>query len=59
MLCLQVWDALTNEQVVEIVASAPEKALAARRVVESAVHAWKVKHTNSKVDDCAAVCLFL
>lgn len=53
-----VWDALTNEQVVEIVASAPEKSLAARRVVESAVHAWKFKHANSKVDDCAAVCLF-
>lgn len=54
-----VWDVLTNEQVVEIVASASDKSQVARVVVERAVHAWKSKQAASKVDDCAAVCLFL
>lgn len=54
-----VWDVLTNEQVVELVASEPERAVAARRVVETAVRVWKLKRGNSRVDDCAAVCLFL
>lgn len=54
-----VWDVLTNEQVVEIVAAASDKSQVARAVVERAVHTWKSKQAASKVDDCAAVCLFL
>ncbi|KAK7295639.1 hypothetical protein RJT34_18550 [Clitoria ternatea] len=52
-----IWDVLSNEEVVDIVASAP-RSTAARVLVESAVQAWRTKFTHCKVDDCAAVCLF-
>ena len=55
---LQVWDVLSNKEVVEIVASAPPSS-AARKLVESANRAWKFKFPYAKVDDCAVVCLFL
>ncbi|MCI69664.1 putative protein phosphatase 2C 33, partial [Trifolium medium] len=35
------------------------RSIAARVLVESAVRAWRAKFPFSKVDDCAAVCLFL
>uniref|UniRef100_A0A1J3D837 protein-serine/threonine phosphatase n=1 Tax=Noccaea caerulescens TaxID=107243 RepID=A0A1J3D837_NOCCA len=54
-----IWDVLSNEDVVSIVASAPSRATTARALVESAVRAWRYKYPTSKVDDCAAVCLFL
>ncbi|XP_042457388.1 probable protein phosphatase 2C 33 [Zingiber officinale] len=54
-----VWDVLSNQQVVDIVASAPDRSSAAHLLVESAVKAWKVKYPTSRIDDCAAVCLFL
>jgi hypothetical protein len=56
---LQIWDVLSNEEVVHIVASAPTRATAARAVVESAVRVWRLKYPTSKVDDCAVVCLYL
>lgn len=55
--CGQIWDVLSNEEVVDIVAPAPRSS-AARALVESAVQAWKTKFPFCKVDDCAAVCLF-
>ncbi|XP_074589163.1 putative protein phosphatase 2C 33 [Curcuma longa] len=54
-----VWDVLSNQQVVDIVASAPDRSSAAHLLVESAVKAWKVKYPTSRIDDCAVVCLFL
>ncbi|KAI4342872.1 hypothetical protein MLD38_027438 [Melastoma candidum] len=54
-----VWDVLSNEEVVDIVASAPSRSSTAKALVESAVRAWKHKHPTSKIDDCAVVCLFL
>ena len=59
LLYLQVWDALTNAEVVKIVASAKRRSSAAKLVVSRAVRAWKCKYPCSKVDDCAVVCLFL
>lgn len=56
---LQVWDVLTNQEVVDIVASAPTQSAASHALVESAVRAWRSKYPTSKVDDCAVVCLFL
>ena len=43
----------------KIVASAPSRSSAARALVETAVRAWRHKYPTSKVDDCAAVCLYL
>ncbi|KAK7394657.1 hypothetical protein VNO78_15192 [Psophocarpus tetragonolobus] len=54
-----IWDVLSNKEVVDIVATAPKRSLAARGLVESAVRAWRYKYPTSKVDDCAVVCLFL
>ncbi|KAH0992443.1 hypothetical protein GBA52_003926 [Prunus armeniaca] len=53
-----IWDVLSNEEVVKIVALAP-RASAARALVESATRAWRSKYPYVKVDDCAVVCLFL
>lgn len=50
---------LTNQEVVDIVASAPARSTAARTLVETAVRSWRYKYPTSKVDDCAVVCLFL
>ena len=55
----QIWDVLSNKEVVDIIASAPARASAARFLVESAVRAWRYKYPTSKIDDCAVVCLFL
>ncbi|KAK9088113.1 hypothetical protein Scep_027195 [Stephania cephalantha] len=54
-----VWDVLSNKEVVDIVASAPSRATAARALVECAVRAWRIRFPTSKSDDCAAVCLFV
>ncbi|KAL0835205.1 hypothetical protein Bca101_087094 [Brassica carinata] len=53
-----IWDVLTNEEVVEIVAKAPTRCTAGRALVEAAVRNWRWKFPTSKVDDCAVVCLF-
>uniref|UniRef100_M1BK89 Protein phosphatase-2c n=1 Tax=Solanum tuberosum TaxID=4113 RepID=M1BK89_SOLTU len=58
-IVFQVWDVLSNEEVVEIVSSAPTRASAARILVDSAAREWKTKYPTSKMDDCAVVCLFL
>ena len=54
-----VWDVLSNKEVVDIVASVPTQATAARSLVEFIVRAWRLKYPTSKVDDCAVVCFFL
>ncbi|WOL11344.1 putative protein phosphatase 2C 33 isoform X1 [Canna indica] len=54
-----VWDVLSNQEVVDIVASSPARSSAAQLIVESAVKAWKLKYPTSRTDDCAVVCLFL
>ncbi|KAL5579216.1 hypothetical protein UlMin_011658 [Ulmus minor] len=53
-----IWDVLSNEEVVNIVASIPP-AFVARSLVETVVQLWRLKFPTSKVDDCAIVCLFL
>lgn len=56
---LQVWDVLSNEQVVKIVWSSflkgkePSKA-----VVKAAVHEWKRKYPSHRTDDCSVACIF-
>ncbi|XP_042418903.1 probable protein phosphatase 2C 66 [Zingiber officinale] len=53
-----VWDVLSNKEAVDIVASAPSRATAARALVDCAVQCWRLKFPTSKIDDCAVVCLF-
>ncbi|KAJ3694645.1 hypothetical protein LUZ60_000022 [Juncus effusus] len=53
-----VWDALSNKEAIEIVGSAPSRSTAARALVDCAVRSWRHKYPTSKIDDCAAICLF-
>ncbi|XP_048325055.2 probable protein phosphatase 2C 34 [Ziziphus jujuba] len=53
-----VWDVVSNQEAVEIVASTPDRAKAAKRLVEHAVHAWKRKRKGIAMDDISAICLF-
>ncbi|OMO97671.1 phosphatase 2C (PP2C)-like protein [Corchorus olitorius] len=53
-----VWDVLTNNEVIQIVASVKKRSMAAKLLVYYAVQAWKTKYPGSKIDDCAVVCLF-
>ncbi|KAK4377460.1 hypothetical protein RND71_003756 [Anisodus tanguticus] len=54
-----LWDVLSNDEVIRIVATARKRSIAARLVVHHAVRAWKYKYPRAKIDDCAVVCLFL
>lgn len=54
----QVWDVLSNEEVIHIVSSASKRSIAARLLVAHAVRSWRYKFPRAKIDDCAAVCLF-
>lgn len=58
MFLPQVWDVLSNEDVIRIVSSASKRSIAARLLVAHAVRAWRIKYPRAKIDDCAAVCLF-
>ncbi|MCD7470217.1 hypothetical protein HAX54_009931 [Datura stramonium] len=55
----RLWDVLSNDEVIRIVATARKRSIAAKLVVHHAVKAWKYKYPCAKVDDCAVVCLFL
>jgi hypothetical protein len=55
----QVWDVLSNQEVVDVVGSCSDRSFAARSIVDLANQAWKFKYPTSKTDDCAVVCLFL
>ncbi|KAM7265532.1 hypothetical protein ACFE04_003215 [Oxalis oulophora] len=54
-----IWDVLSNHEVIGIVASAKKKSSAAQLLVQRAVKTWKTKYPGSKIDDCAVICLFL
>lgn len=55
----QVWDVLSNEEVVSVISSAANEKEAARAVVEASIAAWNQKFPNSKRDDITVICLFL
>lgn len=58
MFLAQVWDVLSNEEVIRIVSSASKRSISARLLVAHAVRAWRYKFPKAKIDDCAVVCLF-
>jgi hypothetical protein len=58
-LLLQIWDVLSNKEVVKIVSSVADPSKAAGQLIDRAVRSWRRKYPTSMVDDCAAVCLFL
>lgn len=56
----QVWDMLSNDEVVSLIWSSGKKqAEAAKLVAEAAEAAWKKKLKSTKIDDITVICLFL
>ncbi|KAK1697202.1 hypothetical protein QYE76_013899 [Lolium multiflorum] len=53
-----VWDVISNQEAVQIVAATPNKEKAAKHLVQCAVRAWRSKRPCYAVDDCSAICLF-
>ncbi|KAI9081079.1 hypothetical protein K1719_037059 [Acacia pycnantha] len=53
-----VWDVISNEEAVRIVASTEVRGKSARRLVECAVAAWKRKRRGFAMDDISAICIF-
>ncbi|KAK6288575.1 hypothetical protein POUND7_000116 [Theobroma cacao] len=53
-----VWDVISNQEAIQIVSSTPDKAKAAKCLVECAAHAWKKKRKGIAMDDISAICLF-
>ncbi|CAN1134332.1 Probable protein phosphatase 2C 65 [Linum perenne] len=54
-----IWDVLTNDEVINIVASARQRSMAAKLLIKYAVSLWRTRHPGCRIDDCAVVCLFL
>ncbi|KAK7269391.1 hypothetical protein RIF29_22117 [Crotalaria pallida] len=53
-----VWDVISNQEAVDIVAKTQDRAKSAKRLVECAMHAWKRKRRGIAMDDISAICLF-
>ncbi|KAL2231264.1 probable protein phosphatase 2C 34 [Sesamum indicum] len=53
-----VWDVISNQEAVQIVSTTPNRAKSAKRLVESAAHAWKRKRKGIAMDDISAIVLF-
>lgn len=54
----QVWDVISNQEAVKIVASTPNREKAAQKLVKCATHEWKRKRRGIAIDDISAICLF-
>lgn len=53
-----VWDVISNEEAVAIVSSTQDREKSAKRLVECAVRAWKIKRRDIATDDISVICLF-
>ncbi|KAL9248991.1 putative protein phosphatase 2C 73 [Drosera capensis] len=54
-----VWDVVSNQEAIQVVASASNRANSAKYLVEHAARAWKRKRCGIAMDDISAICLFL
>ncbi|EPS69184.1 hypothetical protein M569_05582 [Genlisea aurea] len=54
-----VWDVISNQESVAIVAASPEPAKSAKLLVKSAAKAWRRKRKKVAMDDISAIVLFL
>ncbi|KAK4857324.1 hypothetical protein QYF36_026931 [Acer negundo] len=54
---LKVWDAISNQEAVEILSSMLNREKSAKKLVECAVRAWKYKKRVIAMDDISAICL--
>lgn len=53
-----VWDVISNQVAVKIVASTPNREKAADRLVKCARHEWISKRKGIAIDDISVICLF-
>ncbi|XP_057957659.1 probable protein phosphatase 2C 73 isoform X2 [Malania oleifera] len=53
-----LWEVITNQEAVQIVSSTRDREKAARKLVDCAIHAWKLKRQGIAMDDISAICLF-
>lgn len=58
LFLLQIWEVLTNDEVVTVVSSVRNRSKAAKVLVAQAVQAWRTKYPGCIEDDCTVVCLF-
>ena len=54
----QLWDVMSNQCVVDIVAKAPSQAQAAKLLCAEALSAWQKKFPRARRDDCTAAILY-
>lgn len=59
MFDFQVWDVLSNDDVIAIASAAHSEEAAAKSVVAATIAACKHRFPNLKRDDCTVICLFL
>ncbi|CAN1841354.1 Probable protein phosphatase 2C 14 [Linum perenne] len=55
----QIWDVMTNDEVINIVASVRQRSTSAKLLKKYVVSLWRTRHPGCRIDDCAVVCLFL
>lgn len=53
-----VWDVVSDEEAVQIVASTPDREKSAKRLVKCAAHAWRRKRRGIAMDDISAIVLY-
>ncbi|KAL3515992.1 hypothetical protein ACH5RR_022894 [Cinchona calisaya] len=53
-----VWDVISNQEAVQLVASTPDRAKSAKHLVQCAARAWRRKRRGIAMDDISAIVLY-